>query len=136
MAFVKSLFDNVHSWSTMLAPEDIPEHLGPATQAALAWINHEREANYSLTGMIGAGDLEHADAPFDVGLVLCDGEICAREQIHIIPDGDAYQFKFADEAEPDIPPLLDPPEGVRREWLDKQLAKYEFVLLLYYRGLW
>ena len=120
----------------MLAPEDIPEHLGPATQAALAWINHEREANYSLTGMIGADDPEHADAPFDVGLVLCDGEICAREQIHIIPDGDSYQFKFADEVEPDIPPLLDPPEGVRREWLDKQLAKYEFVLLLYYRGLW
>ena len=120
----------------MLAPEDIPEHLGPATQAALSWINHERAANYSLTGMIGADDRECADAPFEVGLVLCDGEICAREQIHIIPDGGAYQFKFADEAEPDIPPLLDPPVGVRREWLDKQLEKHEFVLLLYYRGLW
>ena len=36
---VTSLFDNVLSRSTMLAPEDIPEHLGPATQAALAWIN-------------------------------------------------------------------------------------------------
>jgi len=120
----------------MLAPEDIPEHLGPATQAALSWINHERAANYSLTGMIGADDLECADAPFEVGLVLCDGEICAREQIHIIPDGGAYQFKFADKAEPDIPPLLDPPVGVRREWLDKQLEKHEFVLLLYYRGLW
>jgi len=120
----------------MLAPEDIPEHLGPATQAALSWINHERAANHSLTGMIGADDLECADAPFEVGLVLCDGEICAREQIHIIPDGGAYQFKFADEAEPDIPPLLDPPVGVRREWLDKQLEKHEFVLLLYYRGLW
>ena len=120
----------------MLAPEDIPEHLGPATQAALSWINHERAANYSPTGMIGADDLECADAPFEVGLVLCDGEICAREQIHIIPDGGAYQFKFADEAEPDIPPLLDPPVGVRREWLDKQLEKHEFVLLLYYRGLW
>ncbi|MEL0048711.1 MAG: hypothetical protein VW867_08700, partial [Gammaproteobacteria bacterium] len=83
-----------------------------------------------------ADDLECADAPFEVGLVLCDGEICAREQIHIIPDGGAYQFKFADEAEPDIPPLLDPPVGVRREWLDKQLEKHEFVLLLYYRGLW
>jgi hypothetical protein len=120
----------------MLAPEDIPEHLGPATQAALSWINLQRASNYSLTGMIGADDLERADGPFEVGLVLCDGEICAREQIRIIPDGDSYQFKFGAEVEPDIPPLLDPPVGVRREWLDKQLGKYEFVLLLYYRGLW
>ena len=36
----------------------------------------------------------------------------------------------------DIPPLLDPPEGVRRSWLDDELAKHEFVLLLFYRGLW
>lgn len=120
----------------MLAPEDIPEHLGPATQAALSWINHERASNYSLTGMIGVDDLASTDEPFEFGLVLCDGEICAREQIRVIPDGDVYRFNFADEAEPDIPPLLDPPVGVRREWLDKQLGNYEFVVLLYYRGLW
>ena len=120
----------------MLAPEDIPEHLAPATQAALSWINQERASEYSLTGVVGADDLESADEPFEFGLVLCDGEICAREQIRVIPDGDAYQFNFADEAEPDIPPLLDPPVGVRREWLDKQLGRHEFVVLLYYRGLW
>ncbi len=120
----------------MLAPEDIPEHLGPATRAALSWINLQRASNFSLTGIIGADDVVRADAPFEVGLVLCDGEICARKQIHIIPDGVSYQFEMADEAQPDIPPLLDPPAGVRREWLDKQLGKYEFVLLLYYRGLW
>jgi hypothetical protein len=40
------------------------------------------------------------------------------------------------ESEPDIPPLLDPPVGVRREWLDRQLEQHEFVLLLFYRGLW
>ena len=73
---------------------------------------------------------------FSFGLVLCDGVICAREQIRVTPYGDAFQFNFADEAEPDIPPLLDPPVGVRREWLDKQLGKHEFVVLLYYRGLW
>ena len=49
----------------MLAPEDIPEHLGPATQAALSWINLQRASNYSLTGMIGADDLERADGPFE-----------------------------------------------------------------------
>ena len=120
----------------MLAPEDIPEHLAPATQAALSWINQERASEYSLTGVVGADDLESADEPFEFGLVLCDGEICAREQIRVIPDGDAYQFNFADEAEPDTPALRDPPVGVRREWLERQLEKFEFVLLLYYRGLW
>jgi len=120
----------------MQAPENIPEHLAPATQAALSWINRERAADYSLTGLVGADSIESADEPFEFGLVLCDGEICAREQIRVIPDGNAYQFNFADEAEFDIPPLLDPPVGVRREWLDKQLGKHEFVVLLYYRGLW
>ena len=44
----------------MLAPEDIPEHLAPATQAALLWINRERASDYSLTGMIGVDELETA----------------------------------------------------------------------------
>ena len=78
----------------MLAPEDIPEHLAPATQAALLWINRERASDYSLTGMIGVDELETADKPFEFGLVLCDGEICAREQIRVIPDGDTYQFNL------------------------------------------
>ncbi len=120
----------------MQAPENIPEHLAPATQAALSWVNSERAADYSLTGLVGADSIESADKPFEFGLVLCDGEICAREQIRVIPDGEAFHFNFADEEEPNIPPLLDPPEGIRREWLDKQLEKHEFVVLLYYRGLW
>ena len=119
----------------MLAVEDIPEHLAPVTQAALSWINVQRASNYALTGMIAADDLVRADVPFEVGLVLCDGEICAENKYTSFQMG-FYQFKFADEAEPDIPPLLDPPMGVRREWLDRQLGKYEFVLLLFYRGLW
>ena len=120
----------------MQAPENIPEHLAPAAQAALLWINNTRASEYSLTGLVGADDIESAREPFEFGLVLCDGEICAREQIRVIPDGDAFHFDFADEKEPDIPPLLDPPVGVRREWLDRELGKHEFVLLLYYRGLW
>jgi len=43
---------------------------------------------------------------------------------------------LAAQAQPDIPPLLDPPGGLRSKWLDAQLDKFEFVVLLYYRGLW
>ena len=120
----------------MQAPENIPEHLATATHEALSWINRERGSDYSLTGLVGVERIETTEEPFEFGLVLCDGEICAREQIRVTPYGDAFRFNFADEAEPEIPPLLDPPPGVRREWLDKQLGKHEFVVLLYYRGLW
>ena len=120
----------------MQAPDNIPDHLVPAAQAALLWINNARASEYSLTGLVDADNIETAGEPFELGLVLCDGEICAREQVRVFPDGDAFHFDFADESEPDIPPLLDPPVGVRRDWLDRQLEKFEFVLLLYYRGMW
>ena len=38
--------------------------------------------------------------------------------------------------DPLIPPLLDPPIGVRTGWLNAQLDKHKFVVLVFYRGLW
>ena len=116
--------------------ESIPGHLAPAAQAALSWVNDSRGSNYELTGLVDVDEIDHTNQPFEMGLVLCDGEICSREQIRVVPEGDAYHFDFVDQADPGIPPLLDPPEGLRSRWLDQQLEKYEFVLLLYYRGLW
>ena len=52
------------------------------------------------------------------------------------PVGDGFRFSFVEAAVRDIPPLLDPPVGVRSQWLAGQLKKHEFVLLLFYRGLW
>ena len=120
----------------MQGVESIPGHLAPAAHAALSWVNHTRGSNFELTGLVDVDAVDNATEPFEMGLVLCDGEICAREQVRVVPEGDTFHFGFVEESEPDIPPLLDPPLGVRREWLDRQLAKYEFVLLLYYRGLW
>ena len=70
----------------MNAPENIPKHLAPATQAALSWINSERTADYSLTGLVGADGVKALTRLFEFGLVLCDGEICAREQIHVLTE--------------------------------------------------
>ena len=116
--------------------DDIPDRLAPAAEAALAWINEVRGTNFELTGLVDVDEAGDAGEPFEVGLVLCDGEICLREQVRVHPDGEAYGFDFVADAAPDIPPPLDPPEGVRSEWLDAQLRNHEFVLLLYYRGLW
>ena len=69
-------------------------------------------------------------------LVLCDGELCSREQIRITGSDGKWEFDAVQVAAQEIPPLLDPPAGVRRTWLEARLGKFEFVLLLFYRGRW
>ena len=120
----------------MQQPDDISIHLAPVVKAALSWVNESQGTNYSLTGLVDVDDVDDLTRPFEFGLVLCDGELCMRAQLHVTPDGNTFQFGYVEEAAPDIPPLLDPPPGIRSEWLDRQLQKYEFILLLYYRGLW
>jgi hypothetical protein len=118
--------------------ESIPPALRPQAEAALAWINETQGEAFELTGLV---DYEQAlsaqpDAGYELGLVLCDGEICAREQVRVQPSDDGYQFNLVEAAAREIPPLLDPPAGVRSAWLAGELAKHDFVLLLFYRGLW
>jgi len=118
--------------------DGIPLALRPQAEAALAWINETQGQAFELTGLI---DYEHAlsarpDAAYELGLVLCDGEMCAREQVRVQPRDDGYQFNLVEAAAREIPPLLDPPAGVRSAWLAGELAKHDFVLLLFYRGLW
>ena len=120
----------------MHLPDEIPDRLAPAAQAALLWVNNARATSYELTGLVDVDAGVDVANPFEIGLVLCDGDLCMREQVRVMPEGEAYRFDFVAEAAPDIPPLLDPPEGVRAEWLDRQLQNHEFVVLLYYRGLW
>ncbi|MEM9623462.1 MAG: hypothetical protein AAF993_17580 [Pseudomonadota bacterium] len=118
--------------------EDIPAQFQAAAGAALDWINTQQARNYKLTGLV---DYESALAaaegePYDIGLVLCYGELCARELVRVTPDRAQFAFSFVDAPLREVPPLLDPPEGVRSTWLDAVLARHEFVLLLFYRGLW
>ena len=118
--------------------EDIPTSLRPQAEAALSWINETQERNYELTGLVDYEQALRAEAGegYELGLVLCDGEICAREQVRVGPSGDGYQFSFVDAAEREIPPLLDPPEGVRSGWLEAEMGRHKFLVLLFYRGLW
>ena len=120
-----------------MQPEyEIPELLSPPSLAGVEWINEESSTNYKLTGLVGAEEVKDISAPFELGLVLCNGEICAREQVLCTPIEDGYRFEHGEAAAPDIPPLLDPPVGIRSSWIGEQLKKYEFIVLLYYRGLW
>lgn len=118
--------------------EEIPERLQPAAEAALAWINAQQDAQFRITGLVDPDEAPagRAGEPMDLGLVLCDGDVCVREQVRVRAVGDGYDVSGVEAEAAEIPAHLDPPVGIRREWLDQQLEKHEFILLLYYRGLW
>jgi hypothetical protein len=122
----------------MKVSEEIPGELQAASAAALEWVNAARESNFEITGVIEAEDTvarARADS-FELGLVLCDGEVCAREQVVVERSAEGFRVSAADVDDPLIPPLLDPPTGVRTGWLDAQLDRHKFVVLVFYRGLW
>lgn len=117
---------------------EVPIELQPAADAALAWINRERGANFRITGLVDAevAVRRGTEQPMELGLVLCDGELCQREQVRIEPTGHGFSISVVEAGEASIPPLLDPPLGLRAGWLDDQPEKHDFILLLFYRGLW
>ncbi|MDE0690621.1 MAG: hypothetical protein OXI55_00065 [Gammaproteobacteria bacterium] len=118
--------------------DDVPEKLRPAASAALAWINEERGAAFEVTGVVDADAAlaAPADTAVEFGLVLCEDEMCLREQVRVEPRDGRFQVSAVEAAPSLIPPLLDPPQGVRRDWLDRVLGTREFAVLLVYRGLW
>ncbi len=118
--------------------EEVPDHLKPAADAALGWINKERGTQFKLTGLVDPDPDWQPDSgtPSEFGLVLCENEMCAREQVRVQKHGDQFQVAMANSDDTAIPVHLDPPEGVRTPWLDEQLAKYKFVVLVFYRGFW
>lgn len=117
---------------------NIPMELRQSGEAAVKWLNEEKNNSFYLTGIV---DYESAlntksGQDYEFGLVLCNGEVCVREQVKVSLRKDGYTFNLVDSATPDIPPLLDPPEGIRSTWLTNVLQKHEFIILLFYRGLW
>lgn len=117
---------------------NIPMELRQSGEAAVKWLNEKNNNSFYLTGIV---DYESAlntqiGQDYEFGLVLCNGEVCVREQVKVSLQKDGYTFNLLDNATPDIPPLLDPPEGIRSTWLTNVLQNHEFIILLFYRGLW
>lgn len=125
--------------TTQELPDDIvPKTLRAPVAAALQWINDNENTQFRLTGIVDEQQALDAgeNTAYEIGLVLCDGEICKCERVRIIPTGKQYEFKLSQLEKPTVPALLDPPKGLRKTWLDEQLDKHEFLLLLFYRGRW
>ena len=118
--------------------DSIPESIASVANSALRWINDDQGSNFELTGVVdyaSALDTKPGET-YELGLVLCDGEICARQQLSVAERDGQLTFSRVETGYGDIPPLLDPPAGLRASWLDEQLTKFEFILLLFYRGRW
>ena len=122
----------------MQLQENVPPPLIAPARAALAWINDTWGTQFRLTGVV---DTEAAlgakpGEPLEFGVVLCEGELCRREQVRVTARRDGFEVTAVEAVDPEIPALLDPPIGVRSRWIDGQVAKHRFVLLLFYRGRW
>ena len=118
--------------------EKIPSELKPAAEAALAWINQEHGAQFKLTGLVDPDKAmgRKTGQPIELGLVLGEGDLCLREQVRVEATSQGFEVSAIEALALVIPPHLDPPFGVRHSWLDDQLGKYAFIVLLFYRGLW
>jgi hypothetical protein len=131
----------------MAVVETIPDALKAETEASLAWLNAERGAALKITGVV---DPDHTIAArergdtYELGLVLCQDELCIREQIAVRRLADGFDLALV-EAPPvggrsdgklDPPPELDPAPGTRKGWLDERLAEHRFSVILFYRGFW
>ena len=118
--------------------ERVPDNIATPVDAALEFIRAKRGDGFDITGIVDpldAFEIEKTE-PIEMGLILCDGEICIREQVLLTKVGESWAVSEADQKDSLIPAHLDPPAGVRLDWLQRQIDDYSFVLLLYYRGLW
>ena len=123
--------------------ETIPDALRPEVDAACAWFNGREDVPFEVTGIVDAETALAAPGPRTLRLVLCGGDRCEQRSFVVRQGPAGYDVAFADESPAasdsgDAPPSpeLDPPPGARRGWLDRELAKHRFVVLVFYRGFW
>lgn len=121
----------------MRVVETIPEALAPEVEAARAWLSAKRGQHFEVSGIIDPDAAARAAGqPHELGLILCDGDLCVREQVRIQPAGAGFEIEGTDETNEDPPAEMDPLPGVRQGWLDGALARHAFVVLVFYRGFW
>ena len=78
----------------------------PVTNAALLWINNINDSNYELTSVVDYDAALKAlpGESYEIGLILCDGEICTREQVRVVEHDGEFKFKRVEKAHDAIPP--------------------------------
>ena len=122
--------------------ESIPAHVAQEAEAARAWFSRAEGSEFKLTGIVEPAESSPSTTR-DLQLILCgerEGqEVCLRERFAVSSFTDGFEVTHVANETPEIgsaAPLLDPPVGVRANWLAKILPKHDFTVLLFYRGFW
>ena len=123
--------------------ETVPAHLVEQAEAARAWFAQDQSSEFKITGIVDPVDSPVEGKSRELQLILCGfqngQDVCLRERFQVTPSASGFDVRhIVDNAiAPGSPaPLLDPPPGVRETWLDKVRSQYDFVVLVFYRGLW
>ena len=126
--------------------ESIPVHLVDEAEAARAWFSRDQGSEFKLTGIVDPENVREHGQGTDarqIQLILCgkrDGQnVCLRERFEVAPASAGFDVMLLEVFTPDVgspAPLLDPPVGVRAEWLEQVLSRHAFVVLVFYRGFW
>jgi hypothetical protein len=126
--------------------ESIPANLVDEAEAARAWFARDRGGDFKLTGIVDPDQVRERDSTTharQLQLILCgtrDGQdVCLRERFEVKPASDGFDVTLLEDPAPAIgspAPLLDPPLGVRADWLTRILTQHSFVVLVFYRGFW
>ena len=120
--------------------EIIPDALAPRVAAAVAWFNasaNSGEDEFKVTGILDAD--EALNVSDELRLIMCGGDRCEQRSFRVTGSSNAWAIELTDTmpTQGDKPQAeLDPPPGVRVNWLDKTLSQHTFVVLLFYRGFW
>ena len=121
--------------------DTIPDELLPRVEAAVNWFNGSDVAGDDEFKVTGILDPEEALNDSDeLRLILCGGDRCEQRSFRVTSGADTWEVEFSNESlvqEGEKPQAeLDPPPGVRTNWLDNVLSQHAFVVLLFYRGFW
>jgi hypothetical protein len=128
--------------------EEIPEPLRPEVTAALDWLNAQGGPARSFTAVVDPdatlASRESGASEYELGIVVCQDSSCVRERIAVRPIGEGFEFSLVEspptarrtDGKLDPPAELDPAPGALVGWIEEQLKHHEFIVLLYYRGLW
>lgn len=119
--------------------ETIPTSLTPRVEAALAWFNGSDDASGEAFKVTGIIDPEAAlNGSQELLLIMCSGERCEQRSFVVTGSSNEWSVETADTLSiPGKPQAeLDPPPGVRSNWLDTTLSQHDFTVLLFYRGFW
>ena len=115
--------------------ETIPDRLQPRVDAALNWFNASSEAGDEIFKVTGILDAEAALAESEeLQLILCGGDRCEQRTFRVSGEVEPFSVHLTDRdlfaLQPEKPRAdLDPPPGVRADWLNNILSQHAFVVL-------